>query len=101
MAKEAVFRCNEGCQPYLYTCYILLEGHAPIKVCEDAQFTELIGALSFLIDPFYMDYISDARFAAILYRITQDRNYSFCVRVPDEEEFLKFAQLSVTGTRGE
>ena len=88
--KEVVFRCNGGYQEYLYTCYALIDGHAPIKVCEDAFFTELINSLAFLVNPQYSCAISDARFAAVLFEITQDRNYSFIVEVDDEDEFLTF-----------
>lgn len=88
--KQIVFRFNTGCQDYLYDCYVLPEGHAPIKLFEDAFFGDAICCLAFLVDPQSPDYMGDTELAKHLLELSKDTNYSFVFKVCDVDDFLKY-----------
>ena len=88
--KEIVFRFNEGCQPYLHDCYVLPEGHAPIKLFKDAFFSDVLCHLAFLVDPQSPDVMGDTELAKHLLAISGNTNYSFVIGVWDVEDFLKY-----------
>ena len=88
--KEIVFRFNEGCQPYLHDCYVLPEGHAPIKLFEDAFFGDVLCCLAFLVDPQSPDVMGDTELAKHLLEISRNTNYSFVIKVWNVEDFLNY-----------
>ena len=88
--KQIVFRFNTGCQDYLYDCYVLPEGHAPIKLFEDAFFGDVLCCLAFLVDPQNPDCLGDTELAKHLLEISKNTNYSFVLKVWDVDEFLKY-----------
>ena len=75
--KNIVFRFNEGFQPYLYDCYILPEGYAPIELCKNDFFGGVICALAFLVNPQSPDVMGDMELAKHLLEIANSTNYTF------------------------
>ena len=88
--EKIVFRFNEGCMPYLYDCYVLPEGHAPIKLCENAFFGDVLCCLAFLVNPQSPDVMGDTELAKHLLEISRNTNYSFVIKVWDVEDFLSY-----------
>ena len=86
--KEIVFRFNTGCQDYLYDCYVLPEGHAPIKLFENELFGDVICYLAFLVNPQSPYFMGDTELAQHILEISKNTNYSFTFKVSDVEGFL-------------
>ena len=91
--KNIVFRFNEGLQPYLYDCYILPEGYAPIELCKNDFFGDVICALAFLVNPQSPDVMGDMELAKHLLEIANSTSYEFTVKVWDVKEFLEYNDL--------
>lgn len=91
--KQIVFRFNTGSQDYLYDCYILPEGHAPIKLFEDAFFGDVLISLAFLVNPQSPNFLGDTELAKHLLEISRNTNYSFVIKVWDVEDFLGYNDL--------
>ena len=88
--KQIVFRFNTGSQDYLYDCYVLPEGHAPIKLLEDAFFGDVLISLAFLVNPQCPNFLGDTELARHLLEISRNTNYSFAIKVWDIEDFLNY-----------
>lgn len=88
--EKIVFRFNEGCQSYLYDCYILINGFKPIKFCEDAFFAEVVDLLLFMVNPMNPDSIDDVKLAEHLLQIAKRTDYTFTVSVDDVRTFIGF-----------
>lgn len=88
--KQIVFRFNTGSEDYLYDCYVLPEGHAPIKLFEDIFFGDVLCSLAFLVDPQSPDVLGDTELAKHLLEISKNTNYSFVIKVWDVEDFLHY-----------
>ena len=91
--KEIKFRFNEGWQPYLYDCYVLPDGFAPIKLGENMFFGDVICTLAFLVNPQSPDVMGDVELAKHLLEIANSTSYEFIVKVWDVKEFLEYNDL--------
>lgn len=91
--KQIVFRFNTGSQDYLYDCYVLPEGHAPIKLFKDAFFGDVLIYLAFLVNPQSPDVMGDVELAKHLLEIANSTNYCFTIKVFDVKDFLEYNDL--------
>ena len=88
--KEITFRFNTGCQPYLYDCYVLIQGYPPIKLGESMLFMDVICDLAFLVNPLSPESMNDTEFAQHLLELSKKTEYSFTFKMFLIKEFLQY-----------
>lgn len=87
--EKIYVRVTRGSQIYLYDCFAIPQGKAPVEICKDVFFDELIDHLSYIIYPMNMDRIDDYWFAKHLMYTAALSEYVFTIKTDDTEQYMK------------
>lgn len=87
--EKIYVRVTRGTQPYLYDCFAIPQGKAPVEICKDQMFGDLIAYLFYLNDAQNPDPIDDYGFAKHLMYIAALSEYMFTVKTFDNKQYME------------
>lgn len=87
--ENVYVRVTRGTQPFLYDCFAIPQGKAPVEICRDKFFGELIDYLGYINYPINTDCIDDYWFAKHLMYIAALSEYVLTIKTDDTEQYMK------------
>jgi hypothetical protein len=87
--EKIYVRITRGTQPYLYDCFAIPQGKAPVEICKDEPFNSLITHMLFLIEPQVPEGLDDYKFAKCLTYISALTEYMVTIEVGDAADYMR------------
>lgn len=87
--EKIYVRITRGVQPYLYDCFAIPQDKAPVEICRNQMFGDLIVYLFYLNDAQNPDSIEDYEFARYLMYIAAQPGYTFTIKTFDSKQYME------------